>query len=82
MFFFSGPVDNFALQPFQIFVSSFHQNYGMSVAAYDSIICKNPGMFFDNFEWINLIFILVQLDGLYSIHIIACSLALDYFSYL
>ena len=82
MFFFSGPVGIFALQPFEIIVSSFHQNYGMSVAAYDSIICKDPMMFFENFEWINLIFILVHHDGLYSIPIIAYSLALDSFSYL
>ena len=38
-------------------------------------------MFFEKFEWINLISILVQFEDLYSNHHFTCSLTLDYFSY-
>src|SRR3954469_878324 len=49
----------------------------MLVITYDSTLCKNTVMLFESFEWINLMFILVQHDGLYSNHILACSLALE-----
>ena len=59
-FFFSGPECNFALELIYIFLSSLHQNYGLLVVAYDSTLCKNLVLFFENFEWINLFSILVQ----------------------
>ena len=39
-------------------------------------------MFFEKFEWINLISILVQFEDLYSNHHFSCSYIHDYFSYL
>src|SRR4051812_13714513 len=68
--------------PFKYFFLASTKNYGMLVAAYDSTLCKNPVMFFEKNEWINLIFILAQLAGLYSNHIFSCSFIHDSFFYL
>ena len=54
----------------------------MLVVAYDSTLCKNPVILFENFEWNNLIFILAQHDGLYSNHIFSFSFIHDSSSYL
>ena len=51
----------------------------MSVDAYDSTSCKNPVMFFEKFEWINLIFILVQFGDLYCNPNLFCSSAHELF---
>ena len=45
----------------------------MSMDAYNSSSSKNPVLFFEKFEWINLFCILVQFDDLYSNHIFLCS---------
>ena len=45
----------------------------MSVDAYNSSSCKNPVVFFETFECINLFFILVQFDDLYCNHVFICS---------
>ena len=63
----TGPDGSFALQPLKIFLSSLRQNYGMLIGVYYSALCKNPFIFFEKFEWINLFFILVQLGDLYCI---------------
>ena len=47
----------------------------MSVDAYNSTSCKNPVLFFEKFEWINLFFILVQFGDLYCNPILFCSSA-------
>ena len=44
----------------------------MSVDAYNSSSSKNPVMFFEKFEWINLFCILVQFGDLYYNHIFPC----------
>ena len=64
---------HFALQPIQIFLPGLHQNYGILVVAYDSTLCKNLVLFFENFEWINLFFILVQPCDFYYNPIYFCS---------
>ena len=50
--------------------------------AYYFALCKNLFMFFEKFEWINLISILVQFEDLYSNHHFSCSYIHDYSSYL
>ena len=59
--------------PFKYFFKNSSKCLEMSVDAYNSSSCKNPMMFFENFEWITLFFILAQFGDLYSNHIFLCS---------
>ena len=53
---------------------------GDLVVVYNATLCKNPLVFFEKFEQIILIFILVQLDDLYYNHIWTCPFTHDSFS--
>ena len=50
--------------PLNIF-SSFHQIFGILIGVCYATLCKNPLMFFEKFERINLFFILAQLGVFY-----------------
>ena len=68
--------------PFKYFFKNSSKCLEVSVDAYNSTLCKNPVMFFEKFEWINLFFILAQFGDLNCNSILFCSGAHDPFSYL
>ena len=65
--------------PFKYFFKNSSKCLEMSVDAYNSSSSKNPVMFFEKFEWINLFCILVQLGDLYCNLIFPCSINLELF---
>ena len=64
---------------FKYFFKNSSKCLEMSVDAYNSTLWKNPWLFFEKFEWINLFFILVQFGDLYCNPILFCSSAHDLF---
>ena len=78
-FFKSGPVGILHYNLFKYSSKNSSKCLEMSADAYNSASCKNPVMFFEIFEWINLIFILVQFGDLYCNPILFCSSAHELF---
>ena len=75
-FFKSGPVGILHYNLFKYSSKNSSKGLEMSVDAHNATSCKNPVLFYEKFEWINLIFILVQFGDLYCNHILSCSCCL------
>ena len=81
-FFKSGPAGILHYNLFKYSSKNSSKCLEMSVDAYNSTSCKNPVMFFENFEWIIFIFIPVQFGELYCNSIFLYSSAHKLFPYL
>ena len=78
-FFKSGPVGILHYNLFKYSSKNSSKCLVMPGGAYNSTSCKNPVMFFEKFEWIIFISILVQFGDLYCNPILFCSSALELF---
>ena len=76
----SGPVGILHYNLFKYSSKNSSKCLEMSVDAYNSTLCKNPLVFFEKFEKIILIFILVQLSDLYGNPRLSCSSNLELFA--